>query len=97
MIPTESGTTARLVARHRPRQPIFAFSTITGTVRALKMTWGVLPYEIHPASDQDEVTQCMAAAKKRGLLKSGDLIILTAGMPIWTQGTTNLIRVETVP
>ncbi|MCK4548309.1 MAG: pyruvate kinase [Candidatus Eisenbacteria sp.] len=97
VIPTESGTTARLVARHRPRQPILAFSTITGTVRALKMTWGVLPYEIHPASDQDEVTQCMAAAKERGLLKSGDLVILTAGMPIWTQGTTNLIRVETVP
>lgn len=98
VVPTESGGTARLAARHRPKQRILAFSPNEQTVRALCLSWGVRPVLLPPSADTDHViAESLAGAKAAGLLAGGDVVVVTAGVPIRTPGTTNLIRVETVP
>jgi len=98
VVPTESGTTARLVARHRPGKPILAFSPARETVHALQLSWGVVPSLLSPSADTDRVIgDCIVAARTAGHVQSGDTVVVTAGVPIRTPGTTNLIRIEVVP
>jgi pyruvate kinase len=97
VVPTESGGTARFVARHRPDQPILAYSPHQQTVRALQLSWGVSARILQPASDSEEmIAGAIASAKGDGWVGSGDRVVVTAGVPMGTPGTTNLIRVETV-
>jgi pyruvate kinase len=98
VVPTESGSTARLVARHRPKQPILAFSPHSETVHSLSLSWGVATRILPRSTGSDAViADSIGAAKTAGLVKTGDIVIITAGVPIGTPGTTNLIRVEIVP
>ncbi len=98
IVPTESGSTARLVARHRPKQPILAFSPHPETVHALNLSWGVAARTLPPSAGSDEVVaDSIGAAKETGSVTAGDVVVITAGLPIGTPGTTNLIRVEVVP
>lgn len=95
--PTVSGTTARKVAGFRPRLPVVALSPNEGTVRQLSLIWGVYPFRIETIGSTDEV---FAMAKQQALAshfsKPGDKLIITAGVPLGTKGTTNLIKVEEV-
>ncbi len=98
VVPTESGSTARLVARHRPKQPILAFSPHSETVHSLSLSWGVSTRILSRSTGSDAViADSIGAAKTTGIVKAGDVVIITAGVPIGTPGTTNLIRVEIVP
>lgn len=92
---TESGSTARLVARHRPRYPILAPTPNEKTYRRLALIWGVCPLLSEPMHDTDEtIEKAFKAIKQSNLLKPGDTIVITAGIPVGVPGTTNLIKVE---
>ena len=93
---TQSGTTTRIVAHHRPRIPIVAVTTSASTLRRLNLVWGVqslLVDQVFPDSDRT-----LRAVEDRlvaeGLLKSGDMYVLIAGQPLFAGGGTNLIKVE---
>jgi pyruvate kinase len=94
---TTSGSTARLIARYRPRVPIYAVSPKTDTINRLTLSWGVHPLHVKPYRDSDEmVRETTAALRRRKLVKQGDRIILVAGLPVRVAGITNFIQVVTV-
>jgi pyruvate kinase len=90
---TETGFSARLVSKYRPRAPIVAFTPNPETRRRLGLLWGVLPRRIAYIRHVDELAK---AAERRlleeHLVKRGDIIGVIAGTPIGTRGTTNLMR-----
>ncbi len=94
--PTESGLTARLVSRHKPPHPIIALSPNQGTIRSLALSWGVIPFLVSKfRSTDDMLSKATEAAKKTGLVRPGDRIVLTAGLPIGVPGNTNMIKIMT--
>ncbi|MBX5466342.1 MAG: pyruvate kinase [Firmicutes bacterium] len=95
---TESGTTARWVSRFRPRPPVVGLSPHLATRRRLTLLWGVIPWPMAPAKTSDDMMkEAVAAAVQGGVLAPGDRYLLTAGVPFGTPGTTNLLRIESVP
>jgi len=90
---TETGFTARLVSKHRPRRPIIAFSTIQETRRRLSLNWGVVPRTIGKVTDIEELIR---VAEKRlleeGLVERGDVVGIVAGTPLFVGGTTNFMK-----
>ncbi len=95
---TASGRTARLVAAHRPGVPIVATTPHPEVARRLGLVWGVFPEVIPAAQDVEELIQAsLASVRKVGIASTGDRVVFTAGLPFRESGTTNLIRVLTVP
>jgi len=95
---TESGATARLVARHRPRRPILALSTVPSTARRLALVWGVIPLVAEGGPDTDAMLErAPGLAASLGLLKSGERAVITAGIPMGVAGSTNLIKAAAAP
>jgi pyruvate kinase len=95
---TESGATARLVARHRPRRPILALSTRPATARRLALVWGVIPLVAEGGPNTDAMLErAPGLAVGRGLLKPGETAVITAGIPMGVAGSTNLIKAATAP
>jgi pyruvate kinase len=94
---TESGFTARLVSKHRPRRPIIAFSTIQETRRQLSLYWGVVPRTIRKVHNIEELVQ---TAEKRlleeQLVKRGDVVGIVAGTPLFVGGTTNFMKFHVI-
>lgn len=90
---TETGSTARLVSKHRPRRPIIAFSTMQETRRRLSLNWGVFPRTIAKVQDIEELVQ---VAEKRlleeKLVQPGDVVGIVAGTPLFVGGTTNFMK-----
>lgn len=97
LIPTTSGSTAQMIARYRPFQPIIAISPNPHTVKALCLVWGVLPFQTRAFESTDELIR-LAQKKALGLgfVRKGDLAVITAGVPLHKVGTTNLITVKVV-
>lgn len=94
---TASGHTAAMVSRLRPVAPLLAMTPDKQTLNRLTLWWGVIPILVRKTKDTDEMSRIvLQAAKDSGLLKSGDLIVLTAGVPAGIPGHTNLIKVETI-
>ncbi len=90
--PTSSGGTARLVARHRPRQPIIAVTPDQTTYRRLALSWGVTPLLVGDLlSTDDMIAKAKEAVLRAGILSPGDTLVITAGQPIGVSGGTNLI------
>ena len=90
---TESGATARLVARHRPRPPIVALATRKETARRLALVWGVVPLLASAADGPDAMLEdAPSLAVAKGLLKPGERAVITAGLPMGVPGSTNLIK-----
>lgn len=95
--PTQSGQTARLVARYRPRAPIIAISPEPSTVRRLCLSWGVYPLLVDELADTDNmIERAKQTALDSGMIGPGDRIVITAGVPVGVPGTTNLIKVAVV-
>ena len=91
---TQSGVTARLVARHRPSQPVIALTPEAATYRRLALVWGVVPVLTDAAEGVSDVTElAVRFAVESGLVESGRPIIITAGHPLPVRGTTNLIKI----
>ncbi|HBY57948.1 MAG TPA: pyruvate kinase [Candidatus Atribacteria bacterium] len=94
---TFSGSTARMVSRYRPPVPIIAVSTQDSTVRRLALSWGVYPFKSDELENTDDmIKKSREVALATGLVKKGDKIIITAGIPFRIPGTTNLLKVETL-
>lgn len=94
---TESGYTARMVSRYRPAAIIVASTHHEKVARRCQQYWGVQPV-IGPASTNSDalVNNAVNGAMSAGLVKEGDLVVITAGVPAGTSGTTNMIRVHVV-
>jgi len=94
---TMSGTTARMVARHRPAMPIVAATTNRRTFMRLTMTWGVSPVLVsHFAATDEMVVLMVQAACCEGFVEKGDQVVITAGIPFGGKGLTNMLKVHTV-
>ena len=95
---TQSGRTARLVARHRPPSPILALTPRAEVARALALVWGVIPRVVAEQPDDHEEVARLAEreALAVGLAGRGDLLVVTHGAPVTAQPLTNLMRVHRV-
>ena len=90
---TESGSSARLVSKYRPRAPIVAFSPMQEARRRLSLLWGVLPRTIKRVHDIDQLAKVAEARlTEEHLVKRGDIVGIIAGTPLGTTGSTNLMR-----
>ena len=94
---TTTGGTARLTAKYRPDTPVIATTPFPETFRRLALSWGVRPLLIERVADTDEMMESsINAVIRRRLVKPGDRVILTAGIPLYVSGNTNLIKVHVV-
>ncbi|MGZ4163286.1 MAG: pyruvate kinase [Tumebacillaceae bacterium] len=94
---TSSGHTARMVSKHRPSAPIIAVTHREDVARRMKLSWGVYPVLAQKAKNTDEVLALsVEGALSSGIVKHGNLIVITAGVPVGQPGTTNLIKVHTI-
>ena len=90
-----SGATARLVSRFHPAAPIIACLVDEAVQRQMALHWGVTPILMPYARSTDELVElAVSSAEKAGLIRSGDLVVITAGVPVGVSGTTNMIRVH---
>ncbi|AIQ63373.1 Pyruvate kinase [compost metagenome] len=94
---TVSGHTARVVSKYRSKSPIIAVTPQERTMRQLALVWGVFPVYGEPANSTDELLQvAVKGGKASGLVKAGDLAVITAGIPFGHSGSTNLVKVEQI-
>ncbi|HHU71412.1 MAG TPA: pyruvate kinase [Clostridiales bacterium] len=92
---TTSGRTARMISRYRPECQIMGCSTDPKVCRQLNMAWGVTPLLIELEHDTFELIEhTIQAVEDAGYLKDGEVAVLTAGVPLGTSGTTNMIKVQ---
>ena len=90
---TETGSSARLVSKYRPRAPIVAFSPNHETRRRLGLLWGVLPRRIARIRNIDELARItVMRLREEKLVANGDVVGIIAGTPLGTRGTTNMMR-----
>jgi pyruvate kinase len=94
---TWSGSTAIRVARERPRPPIVAITPNLATGRKLSVVWGVHCVVAEDARDQDDmVERAGSIAFRDGFVRSGQRVLIVAGVPLGTPGTTNMVRIAYV-
>ena len=94
---TESGFTARMVSRYRPLCPIVAGTPSKRVWRQLNMLFGVAPQLIEEKKTTDELFQsAIDMAEKSGIVKDGDTVVITAGIPLGKSGNTNLLKVQEI-
>ncbi len=92
---TTSGKTARMISRYRPQCQILGCTTDPKVCRQLNMAWGVTPLLMDVEHDTFELIEhAIQAVEDAGYLKDGELAVLTAGVPLGTSGTTNMIKVQ---
>jgi pyruvate kinase len=94
---TQTGSTARLISKHRPRRPIIAFSPIQETRRRLSLYWGVLPRTIGRVRDiEDLVRVTEDRLLEERLVRPGDVVGIVAGTPFFVGGTTNFMKFHAI-
>ncbi len=94
---TKSGSTAQRAARERSEAPILALTPSLETARRLSVAWGLHCVHTEDAHDLDDVVdRATAMALREGFAGKGDRIVITAGVPLRTSGSTNLLRVAFV-
>ena len=94
---TESGRTAYMISRYRPFCPVIACTSKEQTYRQLSLSWGIIPLLIEEKEALDELfEEAIKAVEKASYASEGDVIVLTAGVPIGTSGTTNLLKVHCI-
>lgn len=94
---TKSGSTARMISRYRPDCPIVSCTTSEQVWRQLNLSWAVIPLLIPEASSSDDLFDlAVDAAVRAGIIRDGELVVLTAGVPLGISGTTNLMKVHVV-
>ena len=95
---SKSGRTARMVSKYRCSIPIIGCTTDEVTYRQLAITWGVIPVMCPEQPDTDTLftAAVQSALEQSHILQDGDLVVLTAGLPLGVSGTTNLLKVQTV-
>lgn len=91
------GQTARLISKYRPCCPIISCTMSEVVCRQMNMSWGVIPYIIDEKNSTDELfAAAVHEAESHRLVEDGDLVVITAGVPLGVSGTTNLMKVERI-
>ncbi len=94
---TQSGFTARNISKYRPGLPIIGCTDTEQTCRQLALSWGVTPVLMTTVRSTDELIDLsIAAAQREKLLKEGDLVVVTAGVPVGVSGSTNILKAQVV-
>ena len=94
---TKSGTTARQISKFRPECPIISATTSDKVRRQNNLSWGVIPVMCEEKSNTDELFQhAVDVAVKTGVIGKGDVVVITAGIPLGQSGTTNMLKVHEV-
>jgi len=94
---TQTGYTARMVAKYRPEAPVVAVTPDAEVHRKLAVVWGVQSLLVGRTGDTDTmVGRAIEVSLAAGVISAGDLVVITAGVPVGVHGTTNLIKVHTV-
>lgn len=94
---TKSGQTARMISKFRPACPIICGSPDKKAIRQMNLSWGVSPILIDEMTSTDELfAHVVEKAEEHGFVKSGDLTVITAGIPLGVSGTTNMLKVHLV-
>ena len=94
---TQSGSTARMVAKYRPQAPVVAVTTLSSVARRMNLFWGVHPVLGDAVANTDELMEnAVKRSLEEGFIRNGDLVVITAGVPVGVPGTTNLLRVHVV-
>jgi len=92
-----SGNTAQNVTKYRPTCPIIACTPDVTVQRQLKLNWGIIPILTEQETETNELfNHALDAAMEAGHLEKGELVVLTAGVPVGHSGTTNLLKVHVV-
>ncbi|MDD2422448.1 MAG: pyruvate kinase alpha/beta domain-containing protein [Heliobacteriaceae bacterium] len=92
---TKTGSTARMVSRYRPDCPVIAATPDEKVVRQLCVVWGVEPLMVGETTGTDAMmTEAVECALQAGRIDCGDLVVITAGVPVGVAGTTNLLKVH---
>ncbi|HEY0777810.1 MAG TPA: pyruvate kinase alpha/beta domain-containing protein, partial [Gemmatirosa sp.] len=95
---SKSGFTGRIVSAHRPPVPILALTDQPRTARQLALVWGVVPQVVpHVTTYEAMVELGLGLSVSSQLANPGDRVVVTAGVPFDVPGTTNTLKVETVP
>ncbi|MBN1889162.1 MAG: pyruvate kinase [Thermoflexales bacterium] len=94
---TMSGYSARMVARYRPGPPVLATTPDPAVQRRMALVWGVRPWLVSEYGTTDEmIEKAVRAVKQAGLAAEGDVIVLTAGIPVGGSGLTNFLKIHIV-
>ncbi len=97
IVPTFSGSTARLVSSLRPSVPIYAITHNRRLLPYLKLLWGTKPFIVPEAKSTDRmIKSSIDITKREAGLRKGDIAVITAGVPLNVPGTTNLIKIEKI-
>ena len=95
--PSNSGTTARMVARFHPDCPVIAPTTSEHTYHQLGLCYGVVPARMEMSENTDEmISTAVDVAYQAGMVKTGEIVVVAAGVPTGVSGTTNLIKAHIV-
>ncbi len=94
---TKSGQTARMISKYRPDCLIVGGSTSPMVCRQMNLSWGVRPILIEEKTSNDELFEhAVDVSEEHGLVEDGDLVVITAGVPLGISGTTNMMKVHVV-
>ncbi|MCP1145557.1 pyruvate kinase [Lysinibacillus endophyticus] len=97
LAPTSSGTTAKMIAKYRPGVSIIAITNEHSTAQKLTLVWGVIPIVTQKVTTTDEILELSVdEALKHQYVDHGDVVIITAGVPVGEAGTTNLMKVHVI-
>ncbi|TSI03109.1 pyruvate kinase [Lysinibacillus sp. BW-2-10] len=97
LAPTSSGNTAKMIAKYRPGVQIFAITNEHSTAQQLTLVWGVTPIVTPKVTTTDEILElAVDESLKHGYVDHGDVVIITAGVPVGEAGTTNLMKVHVI-
>lgn len=92
---TKSGSTAKIISKHRPLSMIIGCTTSEKVWRQINMSWGVVPVLCEEKYNSDELfAHAVEVSKKNGLVKENDIVVITAGIPLGISGTTNMLKVD---
>lgn len=94
---TKSGATARQISKYRPMCPIISATTSCKVRRQNNLSWGVVPVMCNEKSNTDELFEhAVEVALETGIIKKGDIVVITAGIPLGQSGTTNMLKAHEV-
>ncbi|BDH62580.1 pyruvate kinase [Lysinibacillus sp. PLM2] len=97
LAPTASGTTAKMIAKYRPGVPIIAITDSPSTAQQLTLVWGVTPIVTPRVTTTDEILELSVdESLKHEYVNHGDVVVITAGVPVGEAGTTNLMKVHVI-
>lgn len=94
---TKSGSTARMISKHRPSAMIIGCTTDEIICRQMSMSWGIVPLMCDEKDNSDALfSHAVEIAKKNKLVSKDDIVVITAGIPLGISGTTNMLKVEKI-